>query len=127
MIEWVAIAVIISVGLYAAAQILSKPAQIKSYKDALKIKDGMLDDLAARVRSLKSKVARSERPPEDVESAEDIDNLIKHLPGWTQPFAKPIAEWAKTDEGKASIEKLIAKWTKQKEKGSGAPGDGDTL
>lgn len=117
MIEWVVITIVASAALVSAARIFSKPATIKAYKEAGKVKDDMIEDLRFRVRSLKGRIAQADVAPTDIESAGDIANIVRHLPRPLRPFAKPIVEWANTDEGKESIGKIISKWTKDKGKG----------
>lgn len=128
MIEWVVITIVASAALISVARILSKPATIKAYKEASRVKDDMIEDLRFRVRSLKGRLAQADVAPTDIESAGDIANIVRHLPRPLRPFAKPIVEWANTDEGKESIGKIIAKWTKDKGKGdSSGPSSEDAL
>jgi hypothetical protein len=129
VIEWVAITVIACMTLYSIARIYSKPATMRSYREAGKVKDEMNEDLKARIRSLKGRLAQMDRAPEDIEGVGDIGNIVRHLPRPLRPFAKPIIAWAGTDEGKEQIGKLIKKWAASKEKGAvpGAPGGEDSL
>ncbi len=122
---WIAITIVASVALVSVARILSKPAQIRAYKDAAKVKDDMIDDLRFRVRSLKGRISHFDAPPGDISDIEDIGNIVRHLPKPLRPFAKPIIAWANTDEGKTQITKLIAKWTTDKGSGSGAGPSGE--
>lgn len=118
MIEWVVITIVGSVALVVVAQILSKPANIKAYKAAGRVKDEIIEDQGFRIRSLKGRLSQIGAPPSDIEGAGDMANIVRHLPAWARPFAKPLVEWANTDEGKESIGKIVSKWTKYKGKGS---------
>lgn len=122
---WVAITIVGSVALVSVARIMSRSAHIKAYKDAAKVKDDMIDDLRFRVRSLKGRISHFDAPPSDIDGVEDIGNIVRHLPKPLRPFAKPIIAWAETADGKEQIGKLIAKWTKDTEKGrsSGTSGE----
>ena len=71
-LEWIAITVICSVALVSVARILSKPAQIRAYKDAAKVKDDMIEDLRYRVRSLKGRISHFDAPPGSTDGEETL-------------------------------------------------------
>ena len=103
------------VGIVAGASLLgvrmlAQTSSRSAYRDALRLKDEMIRDLKSQVNSWKGKASAAIAPPYGAEAS--IDVIEKAIPKWARPFAKPLMEWASTDEGRATIDGLIKKYAK---------------
>lgn len=106
-IEIIAVAALITVGFYGVARLITKSGSKKAYGEALKVKDGIIDDLKGELRKWKGRATNATAPPYGAESVTDI---TAKLPTWARPLVKPLMEWANTDQGKATIDSLIKKY-----------------
>jgi hypothetical protein len=104
-----AIVAVVAISAIMGLRILSTSGSRRSYIDALKVKDGIIDDLKSENRKWKGRSAMAAAPPY---GAENIDDITKKLPSWARPFVGPIIEWSKSDEGKEVISKLVEKYAK---------------
>ena len=106
---------LVVVGIVAGAallgvRMLAQTGTKGAYRDALKLKDEMIRDLKTQVNSWKGKASAAMAPPYGADMPTDV--IEKAIPKWARPFAKPLMEWAGTDEGRATIDGLIKKYAK---------------
>ena len=104
-----AVVAVVAIAAVMGLRIMSQTGSKSSYRDALKVKDGVIDDLRGEVRRWRGKANMAVAPPY---GAENIDDITSKLPKWARPFVGPMVEWAQTDEGKQVIEGLIKKYAK---------------
>lgn len=104
------VVVIVAGASLLGVRMMAQAGSRSSYRDALRLKDEMIRDLKSQVNSWKGKASAAIAPPYGAEVGTDV--IEKAIPKWARPFAKPLMEWASTDEGKATIDGLIKKYAK---------------
>ena len=104
-----AIVAVVAITAVMGLRILSTGGSKSAYRDAIRVKDGIIDDQKAEIRKWKGRASMAAAPPY---GAENVDDITKKLPSWARPFVGPIIEWSKSDEGKEVISKLVEKYAK---------------
>jgi len=104
-----AVVAVVAVACVIGLRIMAQTGSKSSYRDALRVKDGVIADLRGEVSRWRGKAHMAVAPPY---GAENIDDITSKLPKWARPFVRPVVDWASTDEGKQVIDGLVKKYAK---------------